>query len=168
MKRMRQSIFSSAGRLFEIFQGTHTENLYFNHSKPLKECLSSSSNESLITCAESFSGFNKSSTENERIDIPWPTPHMLQLQEGFSTNTMERPSISRTPSSIQGDFLQSLDVCVGYSYGTPTKSKFYLDGSDLIQVFSDKLELLIDDMLEVLEDPTRSINELPQIEQKKT
>jgi len=164
---MRQFIWPRVGKYLEKFQTSLSKTSYLSISCDSFEYRTISSNESLVTCSESFRNIadNESFGEGDRQNSEFKTcsPNELIIVGDELVSIISTTNDTNSYNDIDFSCISSLDI-------PSSENGAYKHGSTeeiepLSPLFNDAIASLIEDMILVLEDPSKQVDNLPEIEE---
>lgn len=162
---MRQFIWPRVGKYLEKFQASQSKTSHLSISHDSLEYRSISSNESLVTCSESFRniGDNKYIGEGDNLNSEFKTcsPSELIIVGDELVSIISTTNDTNSYKDIDFSCISSLEFPSSEISPCKQSSKEELEPSS--PLFNDAIARLIEDMILVLEDPGRQVDDLPEI-----
>lgn len=162
---MRQFIWPRVGKYLEKFQTSLSKTSYLSISCDSLEYRSVSSNESLVTCSESFRniGDNDCFGEGDRQNLEFKTcsPNELIIIGDELVSIISTTNDTNSYNEIDFSCISSLDIPSSKDGASKHGSTEEID--PLSPLFNDAIASLIEDMILVLEDPSKQVDNLPEI-----
>lgn len=162
---MRQFIWPRVGKYLEKFQALQPKNSLTNVPYDTFEYRSISSNESLVTCLESFRNTIDNGVirngNNLHSEFRNSSPNEIVTASDELVSIISTTNDSNSYKDIDFSCISSLEFPSSEVRASRHISK---EGSECsAPLFNDELARLIEDMILVLEDPYRSVEHLPDI-----
>ena len=164
---VRQFIWPRVGKYLEKFQGLLPKNSISNIPYDTLEYRNSSSDESLVTCSESFRNTIDNGVirngNNLRSGFRNSSPNEIVLVSDELVSIISTTNDTNSYKDIDFSCISSLEFSSSEIRPSRNISK---EGSECsAPLFNDELARLIEDMILVLEDPYSSVEHLPDIKE---
>ena len=165
---VKQYIWQRLGKSLEKFQALQSKKSLSNIKYDSLEYSSSfSTNESLVTCSEKFSNTMDSeliiNENNPHSRFRNPSPKEIFIVNDELVSIISTTNDTNSYKDIDFSCISSLELQSSENKPSRHISKEGSDYSD--PLFNDELAGLIEDMILVLEDPYRSVENLPDIKE---
>lgn len=166
-ENMRQFIWPQVGKYLEKFQASQSKSSHLSISYNPLEYESISSSESLVTCSESFRniGDNMFIGEGDNLNTEFKTcsSNELIVVGDELVSIISTTNDTNSYKDINFSCISSLEFPSSEIGPLKHSSKEELEPS--APLFNDEIARLIEDMILVLEDPGRSVDNLPEIKE---
>lgn len=161
---VRQFIWPRVGKYLEKFQALQPKKSLSSIPYDTLEYRSISSNESLVTCYESFRNTMENGVKNgNNPGIPNRSPNEIVIVSDELVSIISTTNDTNSYKDIDFSCISSLEFPSSEIKPSRHISK---EGSECsAPFFNDELAGLIEDMILVLEDPYRSVDQLPDIKE---